>query len=37
MSVPRSRRLALGVLATGALMTILDGSIVTGADRKSVV
>ncbi|MEU0080318.1 MFS transporter [Micromonospora tulbaghiae] len=31
MSAPRSRRLALGVLATGALMTILDGSIVTVA------
>ena len=31
MSAPRSRRLALGVLATGTLMTILDGSIVTVA------
>ncbi|MGW8643877.1 MFS transporter [Micromonospora chalcea] len=31
MSAPRSRRLALGVLATSALMTILDGSIVTVA------
>ncbi|MEV0972180.1 DHA2 family efflux MFS transporter permease subunit [Microtetraspora glauca] len=30
-SAPRSRRLALGVIATGALMTILDGSIVTVA------
>ncbi|RQX46514.1 MFS transporter, partial [Micromonospora chalcea] len=31
MSAPRSRRVALGVLATSALMTILDGSIVTVA------
>ncbi|SCG45457.1 MFS transporter [Micromonospora humi] len=31
MSAPRSRPLALLVLATGALMTILDGSIVTVA------
>ncbi|MCC5576205.1 DHA2 family efflux MFS transporter permease subunit [Microtetraspora sp. AC03309] len=30
-SAPRSRRLALGVIATGTLMTILDGSIVTVA------
>lgn len=28
---PRSRRLALGVIATGLLMTVLDGSIVTVA------